>query len=183
LIKIPFNEKIINDVPLYCKPIKTNKMRTLLLIIFSMFFLTAYSPENTVNTAIDARLMKIKYIEYSAFTPELFYEYMQLIDVQQVKFSYAMAKLETGNFTSFLFENNCNLFGMRHPNVRPTLSRASIYEHAFYSHWTESVRDYKLWQDYMQSHNYDLSDYPAFLKKAGYSVNTGYVKLVKQLMP
>lgn len=157
-------------------------MKTILTLIFCTFLLSAYAPENVYRTESDRECLRINFIENSSFTPELFIEYMNLIGVVQIRYSFAMSRLETGNFTSFIFENNYNLFGMRHPSVRPTFSKASIYKHAFYSHWTESVKDYKLWQDYLISHDYDLSDYPKFLKQSGYSTSPEYVKLVKRML-
>lgn len=153
-------------------------MKTLILFLFSCFFLQAYAPEKAVNEEMEKVNARLITLQNSGFSEENLIEYMHLIGVREIQFSLKMSKLETANFTSFLFEHNDNLFGMRHPSVRPTTSRASIYKHAFYSHWTESVQDYKLWQDYYHSKGWDLSNYPAFIKKVGYSVNPNYVKIV-----
>ena len=60
----------------------------------------------------------------------------------------AQAKLETGHFKSDVFKENNNLFGMKHPSVRKTVSLGSNRGHAKYATWQDSVKDYKLWQDF-----------------------------------
>ena len=60
----------------------------------------------------------------------------------------AQAKLETGHFESAVFKENNNLFGMKHPSVRQTVSLGSNRGHAKYKTWQDSVKDYKLWQDF-----------------------------------
>lgn len=61
------------------------------------------------------------------------------------------AKLETGNFSSYLFLECNNLFGMRVPQHRecaPGLIGETYY-HAEYDSWRQSVLDYAIWQKYM----------------------------------
>jgi hypothetical protein len=60
----------------------------------------------------------------------------------------AQAKLETGHFESAVFKENNNLFGMKHPSVRQTVSLGANRGHAKYKSWQDSVKDYKLWQDF-----------------------------------
>lgn len=82
---------------------------------------------------------------------------------------YAQAELESAFLTAGSSRKTNNLFGMRYPGqrattaiglylqgkdtiiygtraeLRPYLKRAT---YAVYAHWTDSVKDYKLWQDY-----------------------------------
>ena len=51
----------------------------------------------------------------------------------------AQAKLETGHFKSEVFRMNNNLFGMRHPRQRVTLSKGSNLNHAVYDSWQHSL--------------------------------------------
>jgi hypothetical protein len=60
----------------------------------------------------------------------------------------AQSMLETGHFKSNIFLNNNNLFGMKHPRQRPTLSKGPNRGHASFNNWQDSVKDYKMWQDY-----------------------------------
>ena len=55
---------------------------------------------------------------------------------------YAQAVHETGDFTSPIFKEQNNLFGMRHPSRRKTYSQGTKRAHAYFkTHW-DSIRDY-----------------------------------------
>lgn len=72
-------------------------------------------------------------------------------DIMYPEIVLQQAKLETGNFTSYLFEECNNLFGMRVPQQRecaPGLLGESYY-HACYDTWEQSVLDYAIWQEAM----------------------------------
>ena len=47
------------------------------------------------------------------------------------------SQLETGYYTSDIFLNGHNCFGMRFPKRRPTVATGTYKEHAQYSHWSE----------------------------------------------
>ena len=95
------------------------------------------------------------------------------------------SRLETGYYTSDIFQNANNLFGMRYPSRRPTVATGIYKEHAQYAHWSDSVIDYALWQKYYLSRGYRLegeidSDfYLVFLNCIPYAEDKRYVsKLV-----
>jgi hypothetical protein len=95
------------------------------------------------------------------------------------------SRLETGYYTSDIFQNANNLFGMRYPSRRPTVATGSYKGHAQYAHWSDSVIDYALWQKYYLSRGYRLegeidSDfYLVFLKCIPYAEDPRYIsKLV-----
>ncbi len=96
------------------------------------------------------------------------------------------SQLETGYYTSDIFLNGHNCFGMRFPNRRPTVATGTYKEHAQYSHWSESVIDYGLWQNWYLSRGYriegsnDDAFYLVFLKCVHYATDPRYVsKLVE----
>ena len=59
----------------------------------------------------------------------------------------AQAKIESGHFTSAIFKENNNLFGMKLPAQRKTTAIGKNRGHAKYETWQDSVKDYKIWQD------------------------------------
>jgi hypothetical protein len=62
----------------------------------------------------------------------------------------AQAKWESTHFTSEIFYDNNNLFGMKLAKIRPTtaIGKHKLHgNHAAYNNWQDSVKDYKLWQD------------------------------------
>lgn len=95
------------------------------------------------------------------------------------------SRLETGNYTSDIFRNGNNLFGMKYPAQRPTVATGIYKEHAQYAHWSDSVVDYALWQKYYLSRGYRLGSeidsdfYLVFLNCIPYAEDPRYVtKLV-----
>lgn len=61
---------------------------------------------------------------------------------------FAQAILESGHFKSKVFKENINLFGMRQPSKRNTVSKGRANGYAIYESWRESVEDYYLYQEY-----------------------------------
>lgn len=59
----------------------------------------------------------------------------------------AQSLLETGWFTSKMFNKNNNLFGMKLAKYRQTTAVGERYGHAKYDSWIESVWDYQIWQE------------------------------------
>jgi uncharacterized FlgJ-related protein len=57
----------------------------------------------------------------------------------------AQARRETGHYTSAIFRENKNLFGMKEAKTRLNLAQGTSRGHAFYNSWVESVYDYSLY--------------------------------------
>lgn len=55
---------------------------------------------------------------------------------------YGQTKHETGDFTSRIFKENKNLFGMRLPKKRKTVATGERYYHATYKNIYGSILDY-----------------------------------------
>jgi uncharacterized FlgJ-related protein len=93
----------------------------------------------------------------------------------------AQAKIETGNFTSKIFRENNNMFGMKLPERRQTTAVGKSRNHAKYIDWIQSVRDYKLWQDQMIHRAPTKRAYLAYLKR-NYAEDKNYIKKIKQII-
>jgi len=99
----------------------------------------------------------------------------------------AQSMLETGHFKSDIFLDNNNLFGMKHPRQRQTLSKGPSRGHASFDKWQDSVRDYKMWQDYNKLSNLSKDEYIAKLNRI-YCIppscgSNNYAKKVQSLLP
>jgi hypothetical protein len=98
----------------------------------------------------------------------------------------AQCMLETGYFKSDIFLDNNNLFGMKHPRQRQTLSKGPNRGHASFDNWQDSVKDYKMWQDYNKLSNLSKDQYVAKLNRI-YCIppscgTNNYAKKVKSLL-
>lgn len=88
----------------------------------------------------------------------------------------AQSQLETGDFTSPIFRENHNAFGMKHPQSRPTLSRGESRGHAVYDSVRDSVEDYA-----MRQRNFGIPDGNAFRYMSatlgsGYATDPAYAR-------
>lgn len=98
----------------------------------------------------------------------------------------AQSILETGYFKSNIFLDNNNLFGMKHPRQRPTLSKGPNRGHASFNDWQDSVKDYKMWQEYNKLSNLSKDQYIAKLNRI-YCIppscgSNNYAKKVQSLL-
>ena len=93
----------------------------------------------------------------------------------------AQAKLETGNFTSKVFDENHNLFGMKLARQRETTAIGEQYSHARYINWEQSLSDYKLWQDKFIHKTKTRRAYLAYLSK-NYAQDKKYIHKLKQML-
>lgn len=119
-------------------------------------------------------------LKYLSFSEERLTLYLTQFNHPYPEVLIAQARLETSLYTSLIYTANNNLFGMRHPRIRPTTSLGSRYKHAKYEHWTDSVDDYMLWYEY---HQHRLEDcYYSFLKGIGYAEDKYYIKKLKKLV-
>ena len=59
---------------------------------------------------------------------------------------YSQAIIESGNFTSNIWKENNNMFGMKMPERRPTLAISINKGHSVYKSWKECIIDYALFQ-------------------------------------
>lgn len=62
----------------------------------------------------------------------------------------AQAAFETANFTSKIYRENNNPFGMKLPVKRRTTAKGEKNGYAFYESVADAVRDFYLWYDYMK---------------------------------
>ncbi|MGB4400126.1 MAG: glucosaminidase domain-containing protein [Daejeonella sp.] len=73
------------------------------------------------------------------------------LKIKYPEVALSQARLETGNFTSAIFKENHNLFGMKMAELRPTSAIGIHRGHALYTNWKESVVDYALFQSFIIS--------------------------------
>ncbi|MEJ7695059.1 glucosaminidase domain-containing protein [Daejeonella sp.] len=106
----------------------------------------AYNAKGILNAAETAG-------SYRSGAPGDFSEKALIALMKELKIKYpevalSQARLETGNFTSDIFKENHNLFGMKMAELRPTSAVGVNRGHALYTNWRESVIDYALFQSF-----------------------------------
>lgn len=118
---------------------------------------------------------------YTYFTPSNLLQTMESIGIKYPDIVMAQAKLETGNFTSKIFIENHNLFGMKLARQRETTAIGEQYNHARYISWVQSLMDYKLWQDKYASKFKTRRAYLAYLSE-NYAQDKKYIHKLKQML-
>ena len=142
-------------------------LSVLLFVVFSL---------NGTNNPMTERTTQVTYEEL----------YKEILNnkIMFPEIVFAQAVLESGHFSSELYHTANNLFGMKMPKRRPTLS---IMEEqrgfAVYEDWTYSVKDYGLWQDYVLRHKKSITEKHYFnLLDRTYAKNKNYSKILRKII-
>ena len=107
-----------------------------------------------------------------------------ILNELNVKFPHivlAQSIVETGHWTSRIFKENHNLFGMKEAYVRVHTAKGTQHNHAYYENWIESVYDYAFYQcRYLSSISTEES-YFKYLSKS-YAESPTYVQSLKRVI-
>lgn len=98
-----------------------------------------------------------------------FYLACAVMDIHHPEIVYAQAKLESGNFTSHVYNTKNNFLGLYNSRKK------TYYE---FDHWTSCLQGYK---DYVQV-KCKNDDYYQFLKDLPYAADPNYIGKVKNIV-
>jgi hypothetical protein len=120
------------------------------------------------------------------FSEELLVKCIYYEKIQYPDIVLTQARLETGYYTSDIFQNGNNLFGMKYPKYRTTTAIGTYKGHAQYSNWIESVIDYRKFQDWYMSLGYRMNgneknEYLVFLQWIKYAEDPLYIPKIIRL--
>lgn len=118
---------------------------------------------------------------FTEFSESNLISYMRKIGIVYPDIVLAQAKIETGNFTSVIFKENNNLFGMKLARSRATTAVGTSRNHAMYQSWLLSLIDYKLWQDGMIHRAPTKRKYLEYLSR-NYAEDKTYIRKIKNLL-
>jgi hypothetical protein len=115
---------------------------------------------------------------------KLLFLYLEIIenDIKHPDIVLAQAILESGYLSSPIFIKNNNLFGMRFPERRPTVALSENRGYSVYDCWTDSVKDYKLFQEFLFRRKEKTRDeYFDYLDRI-YAEDPNYVPFLKKVI-
>lgn len=124
---------------------------------------------------------KDEHFQQAEFSPQVFYEALIFVGVQNPDIVFKQSVLETGWFKSQLFTQYNNPFGMKQPVHRETLCIGTELGHGYFPHWYDAVKDYKLWQEYWIEHELDPEDYYSFLDELPYAEAQNYTRTLRTI--
>jgi len=156
-------------------------MLVCLILIFSgITYLMTYKHINDVRY-ISQETKSIILKDNYDFSKAKLKEYILDLNIRFPHIVMAQAEVETGGFTSPIFRENNNLFGLKVAKGRPTTNKGENRGHAFYNNWRESVQDYALYVSAYLNNIRDEKDYFNYLKQ-NYAEDTTYVTKLKQII-
>jgi uncharacterized FlgJ-related protein len=143
------------------------------LIIFCIFL------SFTMKTFELERKISVKECyESMEFSQQNLYSYICLLGFKDPNFVFKQAILETGWFKSNLFKRTKNLFGLHYPSRRKTTADYWCYadggKYNIYKHWTKSVKDLKLYENWVLK-THPNKPYHRAILLAGYCTDVFYV--------
>lgn len=118
--------------------------------------------------------------EEKTFEEEVF-EYVDSLPFLYPDIVKAQIILETGNFSSRVFKENNNLFGMRMPASRLTTATGSKNKYAEYNTWQESIIDRLIYESKYLYKYKNKGEYFAFLDRI-YAEGEYYSKTLKTII-
>ena len=124
-------------------------------------------------------LVKNNQMPYIIFSEESMISYAKEIGVKYIDVMVAQARIESGHYTSKIFIEGKNLFGMRLPQRRETTAIGKHRNHAKYESWVKSVDDYKIWQTGVLDKVNSKKQYLAYIGK-NYAEDPKYLKLIQK---
>ena len=151
-------------------------------LILSTFLLTHNSDRREVieTITLEERMVVINENNTKFSSDTLIYMLKEL----NVKFPHivlAQSIVETGHWTSKIFLENNNLFGMKEAYVRVHTAKGTQYGHAYYENWEASVYDYAFYQCRYLGAIRTEDEYFNYLSNS-YAEAPNYIKILKQVI-
>jgi hypothetical protein len=115
------------------------------------------------------------------FSEEALVETLKNCNVKYPYIVLAQAKLESGHFSSKVFKQNHNMFGMRKAHQRITAAESEKNTYAYYRDWKDCLYDYAMYQATVLC---DVSNEEEYFAKLGarYAEDSTYVSKLKNII-
>lgn len=142
------------------------------------FFIGKKLKQNTSSLLIHEKIILIQ--EVDKFSKDKLVLMLSNLNVKYPHIVLAQSIIETGSWSSKIFIENHNLFGMKKATRRITTAGGTQNNHAYYNHWRESVYDYAFYQcRYL--HSIKTEDQYFQYLSASYAEDPSYVEKVKKI--
>lgn len=165
------------------EPMKKKRIILFVLIfIFLIFSVSLIITGNKANDPNDSSIEQFVILRTHADTLRFCDELQTMIfelRIEHPEIVFAQAQLETANFTSEIWIENNNLFGIKQAWRRITTCVGVNRSHAIYANWRYSVIDYAFWQ---LSYAKGLTEEEYYAKlQSTYAEDPSYTRKIKDL--
>jgi flagellum-specific peptidoglycan hydrolase FlgJ len=158
---------------------------SLLISLFSIFlFKLLFIPSISLKEvpSLKSKYEKVCIAEVqNNFTEEKFINKIKQLNLNYPHIVYAQAMLESGNFTSKIFKENNNMFGMKQARVRINLAKSTQYNHAYFETWEDCLLDFAFHRATYFSKLKTEQDYYNYLGKY-YAEDPSYIGKLKSMV-
>ena len=158
---------------------------SLLISLFSIFlFKLLFIPSISLKEvpSLKSKYEKVCIAEVqNNFTEEKFINKIKQLNLNYPHIVYAQAMLESGNFTSKIFKEANNMFGMKQARVRINLAKSTQYNHAYFETWEDCLLDFAFHRATYFSKLKTEQDYYNYLGKY-YAEDPSYVGKLKSMV-
>jgi hypothetical protein len=119
--------------------------------------------------------------EKSRFTEEKFVNEINRLRIRFPHIVMAQSILETNRWSSRIFIESNNLFGMKEAKARITTASGTHLNHAYYENWMESLYDYGFYQSRYLGKIKTEEEYYLYLQES-YAEDVSYVSKLKNIV-
>lgn len=161
--------------------IKLPMVKDSIIIVLVALVLSSYT--ETKNQKVQVKVVErviSEQVPELEFSEENLKSFMEQINMKFTHIVMAQALIESGYFTSKIFMENHNMFGMKQARQRQTVAIGTNRNHAKYLNWQDCVIDYALYQARYLSKVKSDEDYYTYLR-GSYAGDPNYVTKVRKL--
>lgn len=152
------------------------KLKIILIILF--FSCRVFGQDTTSIEKPDTLLVK----KTNHLTDKSLYRTIVDKGIKYPEIAFSQALFESAHFKSNLYRINKNLYGMTITQKRPTNAVGRRHGYLVYNDWTDSVEDYKTWQDNLPDNVLQSrQSYYHYLQRT-YSETHTYTKKIKGIV-
>ena len=153
-----------------------------ILILTSSFFIGSSTERRTIVKTLTPEEKLIIIREHpDSFSKDTLINLLKELNVKYPHIVLAQSIIETGHWTSRIFNENNNLFGMKEARSRIHTAKKTEHNHAYYETWRESVYDYSFYQCRYLSKLKSETEYFEYLGK-NYAEAPNYVANLKRVI-
>lgn len=154
---------------------------SLTLVVVS-YFVGKYSHKPSEIVELEKELIIIKNeCHTTPFYRDTLISELKRLNVNFPHIVLAQSIVETGHWTSTIFIENNNLFGMKEASIRIHTSIGTQRGHAYYRDWKESLYDYCFYQSRYLSKLKTEEEYFNYLSRS-YAEADNYISSLKRVI-
>lgn len=165
------------------KPLIYFKCIIIIILSFMFGWIIADKKELIINEIIlhQPPDTNIYVTQSKPFSEEAFIELLKDCNIKYPYIVLAQAKFESGNFTSKIFKQNNNMFGMRKARQRITTAESEKSTYAYYRDWIDAVHDYAMYQSVVMR---SVENEENYFNRLGerYAEDTLYISKLKSMI-